>query len=294
MLEVTYRMFMGCVIPNRLPFIEASSRKALTKLGLELEDLPGATCCPDPVGGQSMDHLSWLAIGARNLAIAEDLGCDLVSPCNGCVETLKSVNYFVGEDEHEHEKINELLALVNKSYSGRTKVKHLIELLHDDFGLEKVREAVTKPLDGLKVACHYGCHYSRPSSVVRGEDPFHPEKLDNLVAALGATPVEYDEKALCCGNATSKTEDEPAIAVGLAKFESIAASGADCIAVICPACFLQLDTYQAIVNRKYQTEFKIPVLYYTELLALALGVDPDSIGLNFHRVKPGKVLELLK
>ncbi|MHA1732863.1 MAG: CoB--CoM heterodisulfide reductase iron-sulfur subunit B family protein [Promethearchaeota archaeon] len=290
---MAYKMFWGCVIANRLPFIESASRQAMAKLEFESEDFPEASCCPDPVGGQSTSHKAWLALGARNLAIAEAAGASLVSPCNGCVETFKSVNYFMEEDEHEKEEINEVLAKVNKSYSGATEVKHLIDVLYEDIGLDKVRAAVTNPLTGLRVACHYGCHYMRPSAVVKGEDPFNPTHLDELVEALGAIPVEYEDKLACCGNGTSKTDDEVGSRMTLAKLDSMTAAKADCIAVICPACFLQLDGTQRNINKVFHRDFGLPVFYFTELLALAMGIPGDSFGAKFHSVKTKDILARL-
>lgn len=286
---MAYKVFLGCVIPNRLPFIEAASLRAFEKLAVPTEELEGASCCPDPVGAAAFDHKGWLALGARNLALAEEVDADLYSLCNGCVETLKAVRAEL-VDEHEREEINELLSQVNKKYSGKVQVKHFVEVLYEDVGLAKIREAVMNPLTGLKVACHYGCHYMRPSSIIQGEDPLNPTRLDELVEALGATPVDYEEKMLCCGNATAKTNEETSLAILNTKMASIQDAGADCIVVICPACFLQFDNYQRALKKEFHREYKIPVFFYTELLALALGISGEDFGVKYHRVKAKSLL----
>jgi len=195
--ESEYKLFQGCTIGNRIPFIEASSRKVFDKLGIKTSEGPFA-CCPDPVGFNAVDHTSWLAMGARNLTIAEQEGKDIVSLCNGCFQTLKAVNHELKHDEHEKEKINDILKTVKREFKGSINVKHFVEVLYD-VGIEKIKEQEKNNFSGLKVACHTGCHYNRPSEIMQTDDPMEPKKLRELVAAVGATPVDYEEEMLCCG-----------------------------------------------------------------------------------------------
>jgi len=284
-----YKMFQGCVIGNRIPFIEASARKVFDKLGINTSDAAFA-CCPDPVGFNSTDHLSWLAMGARNLTIAEDEGKNIVSLCNGCFQTLKLVNEELKHNDHEKEKINKLLKTVGREFKGTINVKHFVEVLHE-LGAEKIKEFVKKDLSGLKVACHTGCHYNRPSEKVQTDDPMKPVKLREIVAAAGAIPVDYEEEMLCCGTGVGNIEEEPAMQILSNKLTSAMNAGAEVIIVNCPACFQQLDNNQKKAEKIDEKTFGIPILYITELLALAFGENPDDLGLKFHRTRLTAFLE---
>lgn len=284
-----FKIFPGCVIGNRIPFIEVSSRKVFDKLGIKTSDADFA-CCPDPVGFNAVDHESWLAMGARNLTIAENAGCDIVSLCNGCFQTLKMVNHELKHDDHLREKINGYLKQVKRQFNGSINVKHFVEVLHE-IGAEKIKENVVKDFSGMKVACHTGCHYNRPSEVMQTDDPMEPVKLRELVAATGATPVDYEEETLCCGSGVGNIEEEPSMRVLANKFNSGIAAGAEAFIVVCPACFQQMDSNQKKAGEIANTEFKIPIIYLTELLALAFGENPDDLGLKFHRSRLNDFLD---
>jgi len=284
-----YKLFPGCTIGNRIPFIEASARKVLDKLGIKTSDAAFA-CCPDPVGFNSVDHTSWLAMGARNLTLAEAEGKDILSLCNGCFQTLKLVNTELNHNEHEKEKINKILKGIGKQFQGSINVKHFVEVLHD-YGPEKIKEFVTHDFSGLKVACHTWCHYNRPSEIVQTDDPMEPVKLRELVAATGATPIDYSEEMLCCGSGVGNAEEAPSMQLLANKFSSAVKAGADVFVVICPACFQQMDTNQKKAGTQSNNEFKIPILYLTELYALAFGFNPDDLGLKFHRARLSGFLE---
>ncbi|MFX1371765.1 MAG: CoB--CoM heterodisulfide reductase iron-sulfur subunit B family protein [Promethearchaeota archaeon] len=283
-----YKMFQGCVIGNRIPFIEASARKVFDKLGIKTSDAAFA-CCPDPVGFNSTDHLSWMALSANNLTIAEAEGKDIISLCNGCFQTLKLVNEELKHSDHEKETINKILKTVGKEFKGTINVKHFVEVLHDY--LDKIKENLKKELSDLKVACHTGCHYNRPSEKMQTDDPMKPLKLREIVAATGATPVDYEEEMLCCGSGVGNTEEESAMQILANKLTSAINAGAEAMIVNCPACFQQFDNNQKKAGEIGGQTFSIPVLYVTELLALAFGEKPDDLGLKFHRTRVTSFLE---
>ncbi len=278
-----FLMFEGCTIGNRIPFIEASARRVFEKLGISTSEAP-FSCCPDPVGFNAVDHDSWLALGARNLTIAEDSEKDIVSLCNGCFQTLKAVNEELKHDEHEKEKINTILKTINREFKGSINVKHFVEVLYE-IGVDKIREQIKSDLSGMKIACHTGCHYNRPSEVMQTDDPMKPKKLRELVAATGATPVDYEEEMLCCGAGVGNAEEEPSMQVLKNKFDSALNAGAEAFVVICPACFQQMDTNQRTLSKYFEQQYEIPIIYLTELLALAFGVKSDDIGMKFHRAR---------
>ncbi len=283
-----YKMFQGCVIGNRIPFIEASARKVFDKLGIKTSDAAFA-CCPDPVGFNSTDHLSWMAMGARNLTLAEAEGKDIISLCNGCFQTLKLVNEELKHDDHEKEKINNLLKTVKKEFKGTINVKHFVEVLHDY--RDEIKKNVKNELSGLKVACHTGCHYNRPSEKIQTDDPMNPVKLREIVAATGATPVDYEEEMLCCGTGVGNAEEGPSLQILANKLTSATNAGAEAIIVNCPACFQQFDNNQKKAGEIKGKDFGLPILYVTELLALAFGENADDLGLKFHRTRLTSFLE---
>jgi len=291
-------LFPGCVIPNRLPYIEAASRKALEILGYTLIDMDGASCCPDPIGVQSMDQKTWMALGARNLTIAEQAKKPIVSLCNGCTETLRSVNYFMNHDLHRYKEVNHILEAVGKEYRGTVDVRHVVAAIYQDVGPAKLRELVQKPLTRVKIATHHGCHFNRPSKIIDPEGQLgswdNPTMMDEMLEAMGATVVDYDEKYLCCGYGVNNATTAPAEQLDSLKFKSLMAAGAEYLCVACPSCYIQLESVQKGLKKNYNLDVNVPVLYFTEFLALALGLSSDAIGLNFHTVKPKDLIEQFK
>ncbi|MFX0097948.1 MAG: CoB--CoM heterodisulfide reductase iron-sulfur subunit B family protein [Candidatus Hodarchaeota archaeon] len=288
---MSYDIYLGCVIHARLPYLEASARKVFDKLGIKLNDVDGFSCCPDPTGVELISHKSWLAMGARNLSLCNKNG-GVMSLCSGCVETLKGVNHALNHNEDAKAETNEVLKKIGKSYDGSVKVSHFAEVLYNN--LEKVKEKVEKPLEGFKVAVHYGCHYLRPSEIIQWDDPFDAVTVDAIVEALGAESIPYDLKMECCGNPVSKSDKEVSNLILKKKLEAIKASGANCVVVVCPACYQQYEFQQSDINKTHETDFKFPIFYLSELVALALGLSYDDIGLKFHRVKVKEMLTSLQ
>ncbi|MHA1933397.1 MAG: CoB--CoM heterodisulfide reductase iron-sulfur subunit B family protein [Promethearchaeota archaeon] len=287
-----YKMFEGCVIGNRIPFIEKSSRLVFDKLEIETSEAPFA-CCPDPTGMKSFDNDAWLVMGARNISLAEEEGKDIVSLCNGCTNTLRGVQHQLKHDTLRKDNVNVELAKIGKKFKGSIEIKHFVDLLKDGVGKDKIKSNITKPLSAIKVACHPGCHYMRPAEWMDSDDPLKPTNLKELTALSGATVVDYDELALCCGSAVTNAYEEHGMANLKKKMDGIKKTGADVIVVNCPACFQQLDTRQRDLTKKFETEYTIPVLYLTELYALAMGFSPEDLGLKFHRTKLSGLLEKL-
>ncbi len=284
---MSYNVFLGCTIPNRLPFLEASSRKIFEKLGIKLNDVDGFSCCPDPTGIELIDHKTWLALGARNLSLSNNGG--IISFCSGCVETLKGVNYSIRNNPEVKEEVNKILKKVGKKYDGTTDVKHFAQVLYEN--LDKVRENVVHPLNGFKVAVHYGCHYLRPSEIINWDDPFNPVTIDEIVKALGADSIDYELKMECCGNPLDKSDKEISLQMIDNKFKSIQKSRANCITLVCPACFQQFDFNQRELSKDIEVGYNFPVFYLSELVALAFGFKPEELGFNFHRVRAKELLE---
>ncbi len=286
---MSYNYFLGCVIPGRLPFLEASARKAFENIGIRIGDQAKCSCCPDPTGAAQLDHETFLALGARNLCLFEENNKNIVSLCSGCTETLKTVKHILDNDDDKKKEINSKLSAIGRTYNSKVDIKHFAEILYEN--LDKIKEKVTNPLKDLRVAGHPGCHYLRPSEIINWDDPLNPKTLDELIVAIGANPVDYSLKNDCCGNPVEKTDKEISLSMLEYKLQSMKESGTDCIACVCPACYQQFDFNQREVNKMKNTDYNFPVFYITELIDIALGIDTNSLGLNFHRIKVNNILE---
>jgi heterodisulfide reductase subunit B len=287
-----YKLFPGCVIQNRVPFLEASAKFVFDKLGVS-SSAGEFSCCPIPVGCNWLNPKSSLAIAARNIPVGESEGKNIMSLCNGCAQSLSTTNYKLKHDDILKKEINEVLSQVGKEYKGSIEIKHFVNVLVDEVGIDKIKAAVTKPLTGLKVACHPGCHYMRPSAILKNDDPLKPTALRKLVEALGAEPVDYGQEMICCGNSVRQTDARIANTILKAKIDGATEAGADCLVVNCPSCFQQFDGEQG--NLKSMAAegqvYKYPVYYITELLAMAMGQDPKDMGIAFHRNKGKEALD---
>jgi heterodisulfide reductase subunit B len=280
-----YSFYLGCIIPNRYPMVEQATRNVFSKLGVDLVDMKGATCCPAPGVFRSFDIPTWMTLGARNLTIAEDNKANVMTMCNGCYGTLLEVNHALKESPTKKEEINAHLKKVNREFKGSVKVEHLMEVLYYDLGMEKVREFITKKL-GLKVAVHYGCHLLKPveNRPWQGESE-NPRFFDDIIEMLGCESVNYQDKLMCCGagGGVRSAIKEVSLDFTRQKLENIRKAGADCIVVACPFCELQLDLGQFEVNNMFKDQigqpFGIPVFYVTQLLGLAMGMNPVDLGL---------------
>ncbi|MFC1572084.1 CoB--CoM heterodisulfide reductase iron-sulfur subunit B family protein [Candidatus Eisenbacteria bacterium] len=281
--------FPGCLIPIKYPHMEASVRRTLPALGIEIIDLDGLTCCPDPIFFQASDKIGWLTVAARNLCQAEEAGLDFFTICSGCTGTLSEANHLLKEDEALRERINKRLARIGKEYRGTSEVRHIVAMIREKVGVDRVRESVKRPLTGVRVALHYGCHLLKPADIMRVDDPDDPQILHQLIEAIGAEPVPHDERFLCCGKAC--VDPNLPLEMTGSVLKSIKKTDIDCMGLICPTCFSSFDTGQLLIARKTGEKLDVPPVYYFQLLALAQGLAPEDVGLNRHRVKPLSLFE---
>ena len=296
MIVVKYAFFLGCITPNRYPGIEAATRETFDKLGIELLDMPGASCCPAPGVIGSFDDHAWLAIGARNLTIAESLGCDVITICNGCFETLFEVNRMLKKDSKLKENVNKTyLAKIGCEYKGSINVCHFSRVLYD-LGIDKLKKFVKKTFHDLRVAVHYGCHLLRPSAHKGMDDPYRPRFLDELVEALGAKSVDHETKMMCCGagGGVRSAFLELSLEFTRKKLKEIKALNIDCIVNVCSFCHLQYDRGQSEIERIFGEKFKIPVIHCSQLLGLAMGLDPKKLGLHAQFVSCDPLIEKIE
>jgi heterodisulfide reductase subunit B len=279
-----YSVFTGCLIPSRYPSIEIASRKVLEKLDIDLFELRDTTCCPNQMAIKSTDDVLWETMAARNLAIGDMKGFDILTLCNGCYNTLKTVNSALKNNDELKERVNKELSKVDLEFKGILKVKHILEVLHDDIGSTEIEKLIVRNIDDLKVAVHYGCHIVRPEDNMGFDDPAHPVKLDNMVELLGARSIDYPEKYECCGGGLKIASTENAVSFARNKLNHMRDSGADCIVVVCPYCRAQLESSIIEMEDTYNEKFELPIFYYTELLGLAMGFNPEELLLTLPDV----------
>lgn len=289
---MSYALFLGCVIPAREPSYELAVRKIFKALDVNLVDLEGANCCaPAPV--ESLSHETSLALSAYNICLAEEKDLNIISICNGCFETLSKTNELLKKDQHMQARVNEILASTGKQFKGSINVKDYLQVLNTDIGLERLKRIVTRPLNNLRVASFGGCHLLKPSKVLKFDDPEVPVVLDDLIEATGAKAVQYLQKTKCCGGLLRGVNDDIARQLAREKLYNISYAKADCAVTVCPFCFISLDVGQLDVKRKFNETYNLPVFHYAELLGLAMGLKPEELGLNTHRVPTASAIQKL-
>ncbi|MFH1144687.1 MAG: CoB--CoM heterodisulfide reductase iron-sulfur subunit B family protein [Candidatus Eisenbacteria bacterium] len=281
--------FPGCLIPIKYPHMEAALRRTLPPLGIDIVDLPGFTCCPDPIYFQAADKVAWLTLAARNLALAEEAGLDIFTICSGCTGTLSEANHLLKEDAALRTAVNRRLERIGRCYRGTIEVRHVVVLLREHVGLDRVRASVVRPLTGVRIALHYGCHLLKPSPIMRVDDPDDPHILQQLIEALGAQPVAHAERFLCCGKAC--VDPDLPLAMTSTVLRSVREAQVDCMGLICPTCFSSFDTGQLLIARQTGEQLDVPPVYYFQLLGLAQGLTAEEVGLTRHRIKPTRMLE---
>jgi len=283
-----YAFFVGCTTLSRLPGYEKSARKVAEKLGVELMDMPGSGCCGTTYL-ETLDHKTGLAIAARNIAIAEEMGLDIVTICNGCTEVLTKANRELKENQKLRAEVNEALAEAGKDFKGTVEVKHYVRMLKEDVGLDAIRAKMEKSLRGLRVGSHYGCHMLKPREILMSEDPENPTVLDDLVTTTGAEPIDYPNKLECCAGPVMGVRENVTWSVGLDKVKTVKQYG-DALVTACPFCYLTYERCQLMQEENPN----LPVLHIPQLLGLAMGLDEDELGIGHNKIPSTGVLERLE
>ncbi len=282
-----YSYYPGCSTKATAIGLGLSTQAIAKPLDIELIELDNWTCCGSSPYA-SLDKLESILLAARNLALAEKTGLDLVTPCSSCFITLYGADLQLKQNPQLMEQVNEALAVVNLGSHGEVRVRHLTEVLVNDVTPEVIAAKVQRSLNGLKVAPYYGCQLVRPDYGF--DNPESPRSLDRLVASLGAEAVPYPLKNRCCGGSLIISEERLALGLIRKLLHNAVENGAQCITTPCPLCQLNLDAYQSRVNSEFKTKFNLPVLFVTQLIGLALGIDAKSLGINSNIVSPSPVL----
>jgi heterodisulfide reductase subunit B len=277
---MSYVFYPGCSLHSTAGGYRLSTEAVARALGLDLPELPDWICCGSTAAHQSNSLLS-LALPAKNLLAAS--GKTMAVCCAACYSRLKVANHQIASTPGIR---GQVAGVLGADYDGSTPVKHLLEIIRDEVGLDEIASRVSTPLTGLRVACYYGCLLVRPPDVMRFDDPENPTLLDRVMAAAGAEPVEWPHKTECCGASHSITKAEIVERLSHDILAMASASGGDCIVTACPLCQLNLDMRQRDIEARFGERLGLPVLYFTQLLGLALGLKPRELGLGSLIVDP--------
>jgi heterodisulfide reductase subunit B len=286
-----YLLFSGCSIPQKENAYELSARKVADKLGIELVDFEEANCCGFFL--EAVDHLSAQVLAARDLSLAEQAGLDVVTLCTGCFGHLTKTRAHLLEDAGLRDEVNDILKKGGREFKGSSEVKHFMQVLLEDVGVEKIMETITTPLDKLRVVSHWGCHILKPSDQLNIDDPENPEQLNSLIRLTKAEYVHYMEEKLCCGGPVSGVDEKLSLKILREKLASVQKVNADAIITVCPFCHIHFDLNQLSIEEEFSEVYEIPVLHYTQLLGLAQGISPDDLGSYENRTPVDDLLEKL-
>jgi heterodisulfide reductase subunit B len=295
-----FALYLGCTVPVRAMNYELASRRTAEMLGIEFVDVEAFTCC-----GYPARPLNWeaaLLMAANNLALAEERGLDICALCSACTGTLAKANRQLQEDQSLRAQVNQRLAgTTGRTYQGSVRVRHYARILYEEVGLECLREKAAEARKGgadlspFGFAAHYGCHYLKPSEIYDGfDDPENPHTLGDLIEATGARLVPYEEEGECCGGGILAIDQEAALSIAKDKLDHVHVANADGLVVICPFCDIMYEINQRSIERQFDVDYRLPVLYYPQLLGLALGLSADQVGLGLNRVKSRELLQVFR
>ena len=285
-----YIFYPGCSMEASALEYKTSMLAVFQALGAEVQELEDWTCCGASVAPVMSDLLG-LVLPARNLALAERQGdgTEMVVGCSACYTSFQHTITTAASDQATHNKINLALEVEGLTYHGRIRVRHLLDVLANDFGAGAIAARIKRPLTNLKVAPYYGCQTVRPFGFY--DDSQYPHSMVPLLEALGATVYHHLREATCCGTALLTTKSDVGLRIAGEILE--AASPADCIAVVCPMCHMNLDSYQDKVSRVLGKAISIPVLFLPQLIGLAFGLPEEALQLKRHVVPVAPLLERL-
>jgi heterodisulfide reductase subunit B len=286
-----YSLFLGCTLPVRGQNYELSTRNVCDVLGIKLHYNKDFFCCGFPLA--AVDREASLLFSAYNIAVAEKTGMDMMTMCSACTGILTETNHILKEDGDLRSRINKKLSDFHLRFTGSISVKHFARILYEDYGLKKLKGKVKRKLTGWKFATHYGCHYLKPSTAFnKFDDPENPESLDQLIRVTGAESIDYGGKLSCCGGGVLGIEEEIALEVAKGKLDEVKEKDGQAIVLICPFCNVMYEQNQKKIERLNEREYRIPILYYPQVLGLALGLTPKELGFSMNLIKPQELLEV--
>jgi heterodisulfide reductase subunit B len=291
---MNYRYYPGCSLERNAIAYHQSTMAVAKQLSIAFEEVEDWNCC-GATEYVSVDLLGAYALVGRNLALAAQQscnGCPLVAPCSACFLNLSKVNHAMADSPALAAQVNTALAAGGLHYEPNSvDVRHLLDVIVTDVGYEAVAAQVGKPLYDLRVAPYYGCLIVRPAYGGTFDDPEYPTSLDKLMEVLGANVVDFPMKTHCCGGHMTQISEAVALELLRQLLQNAADYQADAIVTLCPMCQLNLDGYQESVNKHFGTNFQIPILYFTQLMGLAFGIDPKALGFGKEFVDAAPALK---
>jgi heterodisulfide reductase subunit B len=273
-----YALFIGCNIPAKVGQYETSARAVLEKLNIGIADIKEFTCCGYPL--KNTDQSAWILSSARNIALAEKKGIDILTLCKCCFGSLKKANAVLTEDNDLKVNINTILEKEGLTYQGTSSITHYLSVLHNEITIDELNKRTIDHYKDLKIATHYGCHALRPSDIMKFDDPVSPTLFDNLVTVTGAKSIEWASKLDCCGAPVLGINDDLSYDLTEKKLTNAKEAGADFICVACPWCHMQFDKIQDQIVSKRNKEYTLPSILYTQLLGLRLGIGKKELGMD--------------
>ncbi|MGE5373259.1 MAG: CoB--CoM heterodisulfide reductase iron-sulfur subunit B family protein [Solirubrobacterales bacterium] len=270
--------YPGCSLDGTANEYGHSTERVAKLLGIDLWEIPDWSCCGASSAHQT-DHLLAVALPARNLAIAEQEGLDVLAPCAACYNRFRGTEYEVRNDPNMKQLVQQT---IDMSYEAKVSTVSVTELLADRYGLDNLRKKVIKPLHGMQPACYYGCLLVRPTRITGFDDPENPMSMDHIMEALGASPVDWAGKSECCSAGIAQTKPDIGLEMIFRLLVNAKENGADSFVTACPICMLNLDMRQKAIEKKYKVKFNLPVYYVTELVAIACGDTPEEAGVKRH------------
>jgi len=277
-----YLYFPGCTLYTKAKNLDQTARDCSQLLGFELKELPNWTCC-GATFPLSTDNIMALLPPSRILARAREQGTTLTTLCAICFNVIKRTNRLIQNDSEKREKINNFIEM---NYQGDLKVLHYLEILKQEIGFAQIKEKVKKPLAGLKAAAYYGCMLLRPFDEMEFDDKEKPTLFEEFLEAMGAEPIDFPYKIECCGSFQSVGSPEVATECGYKILGSATKNGAEVVVSTCPMCTFNIDHKQSDIKQKYLDFKPIPVLYFTQLLGMAMGLDYQALGFEQNFVDP--------
>ncbi len=290
MAELRYAFYTGCSAKGVAPELYNSTKLVAEKLGMELIELEAATCC-GAGAVQEKDEFLALTINARNIALAEELGLDLLTICNTCTVMLRETKFKLDNDPELKDAVNEVLREAGLEYKGTSEITHFLWEVIDGVGLDKIKEMVVKPLSEFKIAPFYGCHIIRPQYLIGYEDPDNPKSIEMLIEALGGKATDHEARLACCGfHSFWSAEEKVTLKLTALDAESAKEEKADFMVTPCPLCHTQLDAMQPEAESRIGVKIGMPVLHLPQMIGLALGISPKELGLDKHVVSTEEIL----
>jgi heterodisulfide reductase subunit B len=282
-----YAYYPGCSLEHTSSSYDKSVREVFKALGVGLQEIEDWNCCGATMY-MSVKKIVGYAISARNLALAQNMGMDICAPCSSCYTVLRKTNRHIDWEPAERARINDALAAANLSYTTTVNVRHPLDILVNDVGLETIASRMKRSLKGIKVAPYYGCQIVRPHG--HFDDVDDPVTMDRLLQALGAEVVYYPSKVRCCGGMLMTTQEPIALKLNSNLLQAAVDNDAEIIATACPLCEMNLEAYQKKINKMCGTNFNVPIVYFTHLVGIALGIPPERMGLDKLVISPDRVL----